>query len=51
MLYLHYVDYGTSKVRQWQVLDVLAAEFAVPKPAVKAVECDIHVGAKQINNL
>jgi hypothetical protein len=33
------------------VLDVLAAEFAVPIPAVKAVEYNIHVGAKQINNL
>jgi hypothetical protein len=30
------------------VLDVLAAEFAGPNPAVKAVEYDI--GAKQINN-
>jgi hypothetical protein len=50
MLYLHYVHYGSGST-QWQILEVLAAEFAVPNPAVKAVEFDIHVGAKQINNL
>jgi len=49
MLYLQYVDYGTSKVRQWQVLNVLVAEFADPNPAVKAVKYDIF--AKQINNV
>jgi hypothetical protein len=48
VLDLQYLDYGTSKVREWQVLDILAAEFADPNPALKSVECD--VGGKQINN-
>jgi hypothetical protein len=49
ILCLHYMDYGTSEVRKWHVLEVLAAQFADPNPGLKAVEHNIR--AKQINDL
>jgi hypothetical protein len=43
------MDNGTNKIRQRQVLEILAAEFSDPNPTVIVVEQ--NVGKKQIDDL